>query len=199
MNEIPKVRESGGTSTKESTSAEAKKAVPSRTRGVSESNVLSILHRYDANIAMANHKASFLIGVVSILFVAAMFKRSDLLAATEIASASWLNNTLYLLLGLGLIGVFLCSLLVVLPITTSGHKHGEYTSFISYSSVARMDPETFGSKLASMDYDFWDDLVRQTHYVAKITTVKFRILVWASRLALASVVFAAVLFLVAIL
>jgi len=197
MNKIPKEQESGGEPTKESSLAETEKIALRTTRRTSESNILSVLHRYDGNIAMANQKASLLIGVAGVVLVAVVVKRPELLVATEIASIAWLNDILYLIAGLGLLGVLSCSLLIVLPITKAGDKHSEYTSFIAYSSVAKMDVETFHSKLASTDYDFWSDLVRQTHQLAKITTAKFLILGWASWLALISVVSIAILFLMA--
>ncbi|GAI81189.1 unnamed protein product [marine sediment metagenome] len=198
MSKIPKKQEVGGKPTKESSLAGTKRTFPMATRRTSESNILSVLHRYDGNIAVANQKASFLIGLAGVVLVAGVAKHAELLVATEIASVAWLNDILYLIAGLGLLGVLSCSLWVVLPTTKSGDKHSEYTSLIAYSSVAKMDAEIFRSKLASADYDFWSDLVRQTHLLARITTAKFLFLGWATWLTLTSVASIAILFLLAV-
>jgi len=196
MNETSNKPESGGFSAKEAAFTELPKVTIPSVRRTPESIVLSVLQRYDAYVALANQKASFLMGASGLVLVAAVAKRSKLLTGTEIAYVTWLNDVLYLIAGLGLFGVLICSLAIILPITRTGAKHGEYTSFIAYSSVAKMDVETFRSKLSSTDYDFWNDLVRQTHQLAKITADKFEILKWASWLALISTVLIAILFLI---
>jgi hypothetical protein len=198
VNKIPNEPESSGGRAKETNLAKKEKTTPPITRRTPESSVFFILGRYDSYVTLANQKASFLIAAATIVFVAAIVKRSDILAATEIASVAWFNDLLYLIAGLGLFGVLGLSLLIVVPITKSGDKqHGEYKSFIAYSSVAKIDVETFRSRLSSTDYDFWNDLVRQTHQMAKLLAVKFQILGWASWLAFVSTVSIAILFLLA--
>lgn len=198
MNRNPKEQESNGLHTKESSSREAERIIPCTTTRTSESNIFFLIQRYDTYVAMANQKSSFLIAIASVVLVAAIVKRSEILTATEITSITYFNDILYLTTGLGLLGMLISCLLVILPITKSGGKYSKYTSLISYLSVATMDVETFRSELTSRDYDFWNDLVCQAHQLAKITTVKFRILNWASWFALISVVSIAILFLVTV-
>jgi len=198
MNRTPKEQESNSLHTKGSSSSEAERIIPCTTTRTSESNIFFLIRRYDTYVAMANQKSSFLIAIASVVLVAAIVKRSEILTATEITSITYLNDILYLTTGLGLLGMLISCLLVILPITKSGDKYSKYTSLISYLSVATMDVETFRSELTSRDYDFWNDLVCQAHQLAKITTVKFRILNWASWFALISVVSIAILFLVTV-
>lgn len=187
MGEISIKSEAGGLSSKETGFPESPKITIPQERRTPESNVLAILHRYDKSIALANQKASFLIGSSGVILGIAIIERSKILIATEMTYVTWLNDVLYLIAGLGLFGVLICSLIVAFPITESGAKVGEYTSFIAYSSVAEMKIETFQSKLSSTDYDYWSDLVRQTHQLAKITARKFKVLKWASGFAIISV------------
>ena len=152
-------------------------------KSLSESNIFSIINRYDTYISLANNKASFLLGASSVIIIALISGHKAILSTSEIACISWFNNLVLLLIGLCLFTVLFCSILVALPITKAGNKHGAYTSFIAYSSVSEMDSCTYESKLSSSDYDFWHDLVLQSHIMAKITASKFTCLsvaAWAS-------------------
>jgi hypothetical protein len=196
MGEISIKSEAGGLSSKEIGFPESPRVAIPQERRTPESNVLAILHRYDKFVALANQKASFLIGSSGVVLGIAIIERSKILIATEMICVTWLNDVLYLIAGLGLFGVLICSLIVAFPITGPGAKVGEYISFIAYSSVAEMKIETFQSKLSSTDYDFWNDLVRQTHQLAKITASKFKILKLATWFAIISVSSIALLFII---
>ncbi|MGA2518529.1 MAG: Pycsar system effector family protein [Thermodesulfobacteriota bacterium] len=199
MGEISIKSEAGGLSSKEAGFPESPKMSIPQERRTPESNLLAILNRYDKFIALANQKASFLIGSSGVLLGVAIIERTKILFATEMTCITWLNGVLYLIAVLGLFGVLICSLIVAFPITGSGAKVGEYTSLIAYSSVAEMKIETFESKLSSTDYDFWSDIVHQTHELAKITASKFKVLKWATGFALISVSSIVLLFIMATL
>lgn len=191
-------KEAGGEPTKEFNEDKTDKFEP-RTDRIPESCVHFILHRYDQLISLANQKASFLIGIAGVILVTTIAQQTQILKTTECVFAVWLNDIFYMMAGLGLIAVLALSLLVVLPITKSGEIHGRYTSFIAYSSVAKIDVESYCSKLAANDYDYWYDLVRQTHQVAKILNLKFQILGWASYSALVSAVSIMALFILGVI
>ena len=183
----------GASLKEESVLGEIDKMSEPQEKRLSESNILSIIKRYDAMITLANQKASFLIGSAGIVLIAAIVERQKILIATAIASILWLNGLFYFIAVIGLFGVLGCSFLIILPITKSP-KYNNYTSCIAYSSVAKSDLEYFKSKLSSADYDFWTDLVIQTHQLAIITENKFKILKFASCLAFFSILSIAILF-----
>ena len=145
-------------------------------------NIFEVLKRYDYYISQANSKASFLIGITGVILVALISQRTNILNITECPNLLWLNNILFFLIGLGLLVSLFLSLLVVFPITTGGEKCGEYTSFIAYSNVAKMSFDAFNAHHSSETYDFWTDLIKQTHIVAQILNTKFlqlKIAVWS--------------------
>jgi hypothetical protein len=176
------------------------KTALSRT-GADQNDIWSILRRYDSYITLANQKASYLMAGSGVLLMASITERAKILAATEMGCVKWLNEALYLIATVGLFALFICGLLVILPITKSGNgkdRTEKYTSLIAYQSVALMDRKSFLSKLSLAGYDLWNDLAVQTHLVARITLAKFRILGIAAWIALITVICMSVLFFFAV-
>jgi len=136
-------------------------------------DVWEVLKRHDVYISQANLKASFLISMVGIGGVFLITNRQSILDMTECIKFTWLNDLALWAIGIILLASLLFSLVVVFPLTWGGEKHGEYTSYIAYSSVAKMTYDVFQAHHASETYDFWTDLIRQTHVVAKILNRKF--------------------------
>ena len=157
---------------------------------MSVGDLFEILKRYDNYISLANQKASYLLASTLIVLTAAVTNKTGIIAHTEFAvftvgkyiiSISWLNEALYIV---GIIFLFVLSvfcLFVLFPITSACPKESKYTSLIAYSSVDIMTVDDYIEKLGDNEYDFIDDLSRQTHHLAKITNHKFRHVKWASR------------------
>lgn len=186
-----------GESARQALSSEDAAVLAATSSRTHQANILAVLKRYDTYIGQVNQKASFLMAATGLLLVTAIAQRRDVLGSTEVGLAGWINDAFYLLAGLGLFTTLGLSLAVLLPITRWGTKHGEDTSFIAYSSVAKMQLAVLRSRLASADYDFWDDLVRETHALARITATKFLIVGWASWAAVISTASFFILFLFA--
>lgn len=184
----------GGVLPKEgSHTKEEQKTTITPAKRLSELTIMSILQRYDTYISLANQKASFFIGAASILIVALISGHKEILAASEIAQVTWLNDVIYILTGLCLFAILSFSILVALPITKAGNKFGAYTSFIAFSSVSKMESDIYISKLSSSDYDLWHDLAQQSYIVAGIVANKFKFLNIASWTALAAVLMSLIL------
>jgi hypothetical protein len=198
MSKLHKREDNQDQSPKQAIGGHQSKVASPESRRLPEENVLAVLARYDKLIELANWKASFLLSVIGLILIAGITQKASILYFSEIDKIKWLNDTFYTVSMLALFAVFLLSLYVVLPFTHPGGEHGEYTSFIAYSSVAKMKPEVFRSKLASTDYNFWDDLVRQTYAVGKIVDFKFKLLGFASWFTIAAVIFSATLFCLAL-
>lgn len=190
--------EQSATLKEESAVIKTDKILEPQEKRLSESNIFEIIKRYDTLINLANQKASFLIGSAGIVLIAAIVEKNNILISSQIGSVLWLNDLLYFTAVISLLGVLACSFLVVLPLTKSP-ANNSYISCIAYSSVAKLNIEYFKSKLSSPDYDFWSDLVIQTHQLAIITANKFKILKIASMLAFALILSIAILFIMMVI
>src|SRR3989339_1810791 len=148
--------------------------------------IFEILKRYDVLIGQANAKASFLISI------------SGVLVGTLIMFAQKCSDFKILLISSGilLLAGLVIALFVVFPLTNSGDVRGEYTSFIAYSSVAEMKFETYQSHHMSEAYDFWTDLIRQAHLVAKIAHTKYILVRYASIAVVVALIPVTILFLI---
>lgn len=157
-------------------------------------DIFEVLKRYDVYISQANSKASFLISIVGIGVVLLIANHQLMLSMTECAKFPWLNDAILGLIGITLTISLILSLLVVFPVTWGGEKHGEYISYIAYSSVAKMTYDVFQAHHTSENYDFWTDLIRQAHVVARILNRKFIQLKFAAVSSIAGVILYVILF-----
>ncbi len=157
-------------------------------------DIFEVLKRYDAYISQANSKASFLISIIGISTALLITNHQFILSMTECAKFPWLNDIILGSIGITLSISLILSLLVVFPVTWGGEKHGEYISYIAYSSVAKMTYDVFQAHHTSENYDFWTDLFRQTHVVARILNRKFTQLKFAAVSSIVAVVLSVVLF-----
>lgn len=168
-------------------------------RKTSITEIFEVIKRYDYYIGQANSKASFLISIIGVILFALIMNSAYLITSTEWCKYPWVNDTILLLSGAGLFVALLLSLAVLFPIISSGNEPGSYTSFIAYSSVAKMKYDVFRGHHGSNDYDFWEDLVRQTHTLAIITDRKFILIKSAVITAIFSVIMFLLLFLMMII
>jgi len=157
-------------------------------------DIFEVLKRYDTYISQANSKASFLISIIGIGVVLLIANHQLILNMTECTRFPWLNVIILGLIGVALLLSLLLSLLVVFPLTWGGEKHGEYISYIAYSSVAKMTYDVFQGHHSSETYDLWTDLIRQTYIVARILNIKFLQLKFAVGSSIVAVFLFAVLF-----
>lgn len=168
-------------------------------RKTSITEIFEVIKRYDYYIGQANSKASFLISIIGVILFLLIMNSAYLITSTEWCKYPWINDTILLLSGMGLFVALLLSLAVLFPLISSGNETGSYTSFIAYSSIAKMKYDVFRGHHASNDYDFWEDLVRQTHTLAIITDRKFMLIKSAVISAIFSVIMFSLLFLMMII
>lgn len=138
--------------------------------------LFKIINRYDFYIGQASLKASFLITIVGVILGTLYHYGGYLVHAIQ---SDGINNLILIVIGFGLVVALILALIVVFPITLPGNELGSYTSFIAFSSVARMKYEIFQAHHLSNDYDLKEDLLRQVHILAKITNDKFTLIKWA--------------------
>jgi len=163
-------------------------------RKTKSEDIFEIIQRYDYYIGQANSKASFLIGIIGLALFALMTNKLYLIDITELSKCYWLNNIIFILAGGGLFIALILAMRVLFPIVFSGNETGSYTSFVAYSSVAKMKYEVFREHHASNDYDFWEDLIRQAYILATITDKKFILIKWAVRSTIFSIIMFILLF-----